>query len=572
MGTLSPLLTTGAGLLLAYGAQAAFASAQAKLFGQSLGAIPRTALAVGAAVAIGKGLGELLSTKAPNRDDSAQLAAFKSASAATLAAARATDDARVQSALKATSAIAKAYNEQVSAAQDADKALGKSVEKSIDGILKSREKLADATERAAEQARDLSAGSKERVTDLGDLKANRAFEAQIKGRSEISQSLALGARANDLAGKASALLKSGAASGNQSTINRALGLFNQAQQAGERAEQIADKTGNRALQNRAADALLAVTNKQISGEKVLQGLSDKRAADLDAQAAGQRKVNEDIKAAGKLLTDNLSPLDENGKLLSGDAAKKQNANRAKALQGLLHSAFSSKDTDLATSLGLTQLAANLQKEPIALQFEVEGGVKSIQDKLQAAFEGFKVKTGFGSPDELTAATSHAKKQADALRAGFDSLQANKSKIGELQGAVGESLGNTTTGFRSFSRVADHPEIRNQIANTAQSPTINDEQLTSIFDKISNLNKGVGLTDIGGKNDVADFSEALSSLKQIQQLQQQNATNPASAPALTSNLPRSIGPCKDSRELQSSRSAFRSAYLRWPTQSRPQTRS
>ena len=228
---------------------------------------------------------------------------------------------------------------------------------------------------------------------------------------------------------------------------------------------------------------------------------------LMAEAAGQRKVNEDIKAAGKLLTDNLSPLDENGKLLSGDAAKKQNANRAKALQGLLHSAFSSKDTDLATSLGLTQLAANLQKEPIVLQFEVEGGVKSIQDKLQAAFEGFKVKTGFGSPDELTAATSHAKKQADALRAGFDSLQANKSKIGELQGAVGESLGNTTTGFRSFSRVADHPEIRNQIANTAQSPTINDEQLTSIFDKISNLNKGVGLTDIGGKNDVADFSEA-----------------------------------------------------------------
>ncbi|MGH9652080.1 MAG: hypothetical protein ACRD6B_01270, partial [Bryobacteraceae bacterium] len=208
----------------------------------------------------------------------------------------------------------------------------------------------------------------------------------------------------------------------------ALANFGRAQKVGPGAIENSKASGNLFQQRASMEALTSVTMAQIDAEKQLQAIRSHQNAGLEKQRVIQQKILGDVRGAVKTLSENSSPLDEHGKLLSDDKLKAQAVKRAEALRTITSSALKGKNTNLTDLLGLAKLNTDLNRTPLRLKFDVEEGIANVESKMRAAFAKLRLSVPvdvgglesglgkkFGNPTELVAGIKEAQAKLAELQ-------------------------------------------------------------------------------------------------------------------------------------------------------------
>jgi TP901 family phage tail tape measure protein len=390
--TINPLLVTGTGLLSAY-ALAAFTGATAnKALMGTFGGVAQGLLLVSEAIMGGKAIAKALSdayadpVKAFDEASKKAVEQLRKQEAEKNRIVEEAEDKRVQIVLKAGQALNRAYLQDVANAKTANDQLVASTERALQQIVGTRTKLLDSLQKASEQSVEFTRDSANRIADLLSKQEDRTFKRKLEGEDDYRKVFDLADRARAMADEATQALDRAARSGDKEALDRAERLFSRAQAAGDEAEAIAKRTGNRALEAKAIEAINDTTNKQITAELQLQKIQADRQALIDKEVQAQQEIVDRIKTAAKALTDNMKVFDKEGKLLPEQQLDQLAENRAKALMTIIQEGFNAKNLDLTGALGLAKFAAEFQgalsQKPIDLAFQVEGGLARIQTQIQ----------------------------------------------------------------------------------------------------------------------------------------------------------------------------------------------
>lgn len=356
--------------------------------------------------------------------------AFQKSEQKRLEEARKTDAAIVRSTLAAAEQQTAIFNAANSRVRLQEKSFVASTEGTLNRIVSLRSKLLHELESAAQDSANAIIQSQNRVQDLEFTKETRNFENRISRLSEQRQAAALLTRGVELARKASRDLINAT---NQDQRDRALRLFDTASSTAEQARSIASRLENRKLESRAVATLNTLTDRQIAAERQLQRIEEARRKSRERDADAQRRLNQEVQAQVKIISENLSTAG-----LSDFEVGERRRTLSEAFQKLTETAFSRSDVSLADSIGLAQLAADIERtlgSEVKLQFEVDEGINQIQRQLKANFDQFKVQLNFDvsqleaalgktftTPDEIAAGLSQAIAEADELRTEISQAQ------------------------------------------------------------------------------------------------------------------------------------------------------
>jgi hypothetical protein len=343
------------------------------------------------------------------------------------------DKDRVKAVRQATQEIGAAYLRQKEIVLSANDSLVKNTKSSITKIVQAFEKLTEAEANAAATAREIQKDSADRITGLQDKLGEIDFEAQTRGFNEARQIFALNKRSADLAAQAASAMAK--ANGDQDKINRGLGLFQQAQRAAEQAQSLAEKTGNRGLQQSSVNQLKNAVNQQIAAERELQRAQDKRISGLNKERAIHQNLLDAVREQAKLVQDNTGVFDSAGQEFSPAEQKKRADVRIDALKSLIDLS-KQIDPKKLKELGLedfiNQFQNQLTRDPIRLAFTIENEAERIKSELKGAFQDFTI--------EFRAKTNVS--------------------VGQLEAALGEQAGS----LNSPSKVLDAFDLATTKAN------------------------------------------------------------------------------------------------------------
>jgi TP901 family phage tail tape measure protein len=427
-----------------------------------------------------------------------------------LEAARKTDDKIVESALDASRAQVQAFNDANAALladQNRVKAL---VSGDIKQVIQTREDFVRELERAADDSFKAIEQSQRRIADLKFSQEQRTFDQSLIGVSDTDKFQRTLQRSVELAERAGSALKR-AQSGSQ--IGDAERLFDTAKRTAESAQQLASRLNDRKLENAAAFTLNKLTDDQISAERQLQSLQERRLKLSDSEADKERAVTDELKASQKALLDTLNIVGSN----PADLAKLAGA-RSDALQRISGAGFDKGDVNLANSLGLTKLAQEMQRNPIPITLDVDSAVERLTAGVQNAFKDFKLnvnidvagleaalKRELRTPDEIAAGLADAKKEADALRTSLSKIsQDRKEALTGVKDEVRETLNDTKTLTNAASRAGGSflgidpadvargtqliREASDDFTRLAQSASVTKEQIAEVFSKVGELDR------------------------------------------------------------------------------------
>lgn len=540
------ILGVGSALAI-YTIQSRNATLQTGLLGAAVSKLNLALAGVGIASSVGSFIGRSIdeqlseATRAIEKAGEESLKRIAKQEAERLKLAEDTDAQRVRSAFAAAQEITKAYNDQVNLLSGANQRLVDGVEKTLDRIVSARERLLREIVRA--QSR------------IGSLKINiddRNFERQLAGLSEIEKVARLTERSRQLAAEAAGDL-SRAASG--ADIRDALQQFARAEQLGETAADIAERTENRVLELNAAQSLNRITEQQIAAEKRLTELQKDRQSELAAEQERQEAIVNRIREQAQILLDNVSQVDKAGKLLTPDQLAQQAAKRQEALAQILRDAVSQEDLNVADALGLAKIASELQaglQDPIELRFQVESGIRDIQTRMQSAFREFRLAVPFdvgqlerllgravSNPTQVFQGITEIQNEANRLRRELAEAPQAEREIEQIRKFIDAVGAEAATSKRLTQRLFGDPlqivsgfqvaiddvrALREGLDRLSESSNITDADLQKLLARLSRLNDFAfaGLDNAGIKKDVEQFSEALLKLQRLQQLQKVEA--------------------------------------------------
>jgi chromosome segregation ATPase len=254
---------------------------------------------------------------------------------------------------------------------------------------------------------------------------------------------------------------------------------------------------------------------------------------LQSQLTIQERILDTLKEQGKTIESNLSLFGKQGPLNEAELSE-----RGK------------------------KIAESLSSFPVSIKLEVDTSIQKIKSQLDTAFAEYRQSVGgldqleqltgkkVSTVLDVTTGKQDIQKEAAALRKAFGDSQAAAEKITllrrEIQQAqtdadsLGRSLsrsigGQTTPLSEQRTMLAD---FRNALDRASKSAKITDQDIAELLKKLGKLDtlSQSGLFDnVGGAMDVSAFSQALEKVKQIQTLQKQQATSPASVPGANDRL-------------------------------------
>jgi TP901 family phage tail tape measure protein len=548
--TLTPLALAAGAALTAYAVGSRAAAAATALLKTELSPLSVALLAIGAASSIGhaidnnffggalKGFQDLEAASKKSLDQFTQNEQEK-----TLAFDRANGE-RAKIALQNVAELNRGYlrdKENLAAANDA---LVSNTKVAANRIIDVRQKLVDELAKSADEARKLTSTSQLRVGDVQSQQNNNAFDRSISGLSESQQAFELTRRAAAQSEQASKAFKSAAQSGDEQAIQRAIAIFEEAKATNARAAEAVAKTDSIGQQFEVARQLEQIDAQRIESEKRLQRIQQDRIAALDQERDRQAGIVEQIRAATKILTENVSQFDKSGNLLPQDDLAKRQAARQKALADLVKLSLSDKDLTAEKALGLTDFVSRFQNElsddPLRLKLTVEGESDKIKAQLTQSFDKFTVKLGFDTsaleqalgkkfqtPDDVSQGIIEARNKARQIEQQLSQSNVAGNAAGRVQqqlnvinGVIDQlkedekgDFSSVGKGFRVFA---------DDFAAVSQSAKITSDDVHRLFNELNGVQESAqGFFGIGKRpfvlNQLEEIVQAIPKLQELQNL-------------------------------------------------------
>jgi TP901 family phage tail tape measure protein len=550
------LLITGAAALGVYATAAlrgatANATFQASFAGFAGGALLGAGAAAGGNF-LGKSLDAALDRPQKQFDAAADAAidSFRRKSAERVAAEQETDAKLLQGAEQNIAELNKVYLRDVENAKSAGKQLVDNATSTVEAIIKARQRFGSQLDSSLSQSRNQQDSSAARVANLQQDRSDVGFNQQLSRLNDAQQVFALIQRSSQTASAAAAALDKAAATGDQKGINQALSLFNRAQQEGNQAKQIADRTNNRALESQAVQNITANIDKQVQAEQALQRIESDRAAKIQQLQEKQQKSLDVLREQQSIIGKNSNPFDTQGNLLSPSELAKQQAAIQEAVAKINSQKLSGKDLSLADSVGAGAAARDfnlkLSQSAVKIGFDSTAGVEQVKGQLTQAFANFKLKIGIDtdalsqavgkaltSPNEVAAALKELQGKIGELKQSANDATANDANISKLKTDLAgisanlDSVGRAALRFAGPSRLfkGDTDQLaalKKELDALTNDPALNDQKIADFFAKIGEL-RGAALQggvakNIGLAEDVRSLAQAADILKQLQQAQ------------------------------------------------------
>ena len=267
------------------------------------------------------------------------------------------------------------------------------VEETVSRIVNARQQLVKVLQSQAEDSLRVRDASELRVFDIQQDQRDRTFEFRLKGLDDVRQFRTLLNQATKEANNATNAVSALRTNADPQAVQRALSQFDRSIQFADRARQLASQSGNRDEERRAVRRINELLNQRIRAEEQIQRVQQNRAKQLQGQAKSQQGQVDQLKAAARLLTENIRLVDSRGNPLDPRAIQEQRGRQQRALQQFRDLALSQDDLSALDVLGITRFVRDFQqdldKTPFQLRFEVEGGINSLERQILALQARFR---------------------------------------------------------------------------------------------------------------------------------------------------------------------------------------
>lgn len=301
-------------------------------------------------------------------------------------------DLAIRGGLVATQEVVAAYRGLLPVIQDADAKLVTGTKGALDDIVNAREGLVRELGNASAESARIAEASIQRVADLEANRGAANFDRSIQGLGDAQQVLKLTERSQQLARKAAEDLIAAGRTGNERGIKSALDAFGDSERLALTAEDIAKRTGNRALEAQAVAKVAETVNTQLTAERELQNIQKSRQVALDRERARQAQIADELKRQAKIVVDNAGQFDKDGRQFSEAELARRARESSTALETILNAQFSKGDIDLAAVLGVADFANKFQRELTTsasqVKLNLDIGQQQISDQLTIALSNF----------------------------------------------------------------------------------------------------------------------------------------------------------------------------------------
>lgn len=282
------------------------------------------------------------------------------------------------------------YFKSVEDAARNDKRLEDHAKDTLDHIVDLRSRFLKAIESAISESNSKIQQSQDRIFNIQQGQSDRKFDRKTENFSDAQKVAALTTRSADQAREAASLMQEAFQTGNEALKSRALSQFDKATSTAGQAQQIADRTKNRGLEARAAQAVEDIANRHLQVERQINAQQEQRRQALIKERGEQEKILQRLKDQAQIVVENSGQFDKDNKRFSPEEQIKREQRRQAALKQIGKDAFSGKDVKTSDFLGLGDFSKSFEndiaKNPLKLIFDVNQGAADAQAKLQKVFD------------------------------------------------------------------------------------------------------------------------------------------------------------------------------------------
>jgi hypothetical protein len=506
---LVPVLGAGALALTAFAAKAAYASLRARtlakdatLANKAIGGFSAGLALAGVAHSAGEAIGNWIAEERQQYDK-----IRTEASREVLGKFRADEENRVKAVEESSKKIQqiverqiaeerKLHFQNVDAAREANETLVRDTKSTAEAIIRVQEDRVRRYQQMEEDAIAAVTESQRRGISVRDRLSDDAFERNNKRLGDTRQFERYTQRAEKVAEHAAELL---ARATTTEETSDALAQFDRAAAFAKQAEAIADRTKNRQLESKAAEAVRGVLQRQLVAEEQLRQSQQRRAQ--DAQRAAQReKQNLDrLKVLSVRLQESASLFEGDRELPAAERAKRLK-NYQEAFREFRRIALSSESLDVGQIISLTSLSRNLSRQLDSTQIttlraapealaglnaQIEQSTRDLEVKLRflpdlEAISGEKfagdvgrigeaVQKQFDRRNELLRQRAEARVAKEQLRQNFSRIRGNVSE-------PLDPVGSTETDFLGWLY---SPERTKALSDTQKGLTLLTEEMVRL---------------------------------------------------------------------------------------------
>lgn len=361
--------------------------------------------------------------------------------------------------------VRKHYFKIADAAVETNKTILSDTKFFSDGVIREAQKTARAYRSAFEgMGKDVRA-SEERTADLQTKLDDRVFDQRIKKQDDIHKVYALTDRATKAGIKAASALSKALSEDDRDTSSEE---FKRADAFAKQALQIAEGTGNRALEAKVLATMETLTKKNIRAEEGYQKTIANSQIEMSKRAKVEERRVADLKVKQKELLEAFTLYDkETGELLSFDERGAQLKSGQKALKEFIDLSTKGKPLDVGQMMDFASLSAEMSREMSDFRVEqLQASSKALSGlhlQVQNSLDDFKAtipalsflekETGIQVTGEVTGQEAVSKlleeydslivKKREILEADKEVVALNKELDAAIDAAA-ESEGNLST--------------------------------------------------------------------------------------------------------------------------------
>jgi len=464
---LVPVLGAGALALVAFAAKAAYASLRTKtlakdasLANKAIGGFAAGLAMAGVAKSLGEGIGNWIVQQRRQYDK-----IRSEASREVMRKFSADEEERVKAVEQSSKKIQQIIQQQIAeqrklhfqnvdAAREANETLVRDTKSTADAIIRVQEDRVRRYQQMEEDAIAAVTESQRRSISVRDRLSDDAFERNNRRLDNTKQLERYTKRAEKVAEYAAKML-AGAATTKET--GDALAQFDRAAAFAKQAEAIANRTKNRQLEAKAAEAVRGVLQKQLVAEEQLRQSQQRRAQDAERAAAREKRNLDRLKVLSVRLQESASLFEDDKELPAAERAKRLKGYQ-EAFREFRRIALTSETLDVGQIISLTNLSRNLSRQLDSTQIktlraapealaglntQIEESTRDIQVKLRflpdlEALSGEKlagdigrigeaVQKQFERRNELVRQQAEARVAEQQLRQNFVRIRGNVSE-------------------------------------------------------------------------------------------------------------------------------------------------
>jgi TP901 family phage tail tape measure protein len=469
-----------------------------------------------------------------------ELAATVKANADQLRDYRHLNEDRVALAGEAIQKITKTYFDAVQAARVSNEAIVESTEQSLRTVQDARTSLVNAVKGAiADSEREIKSSAR-RLQDLSRQEDDLDFEQQLEGRADVEKIFLNIKRGTDLASEATRAYVDAVRSGDKAAQDLAKADLERGKAALQTAKSLAEQSGDRSQTARVRNAERSVINQQQSAEEEVSNILRGRDDLLKNELKTQEAISAEIQKQVKLIQENTSIFDERGNEFTPAEQARRNQTRQQAESRLTELTSQAGERQRLESLGLGEVAADLQADLNAARFVIkieadvanlERSIKSTLDDIDddlpflAGIEEALGRTVRGSARELTEGLTDAVGEAQRLQQAILGAQVDKQQVEQTRAVVNQLLEDTARLPEQAARIGDQAAanafttLRERAAALAQQTQVSKEEVALLGAELAKISRGTG----GSTAIAADFQTATKLLETLNLLAQQQAS-------------------------------------------------